>query len=607
VNTNTNLASQLGSFTVFGFTRSPKPLDEWPARLGIAPRTIDFGDWGRFFFYASYGDAEETEEAIALKLGFIRSADGSPLPTRHLVNRGIVSPDKIDHRALRGNALVACLGKTEASFSVYQTLLSAYQLHYSVSGEEILCSDSLRCLAAVLGHVELNEDVIPCHFGLSYVPGRLTFFRNVHRLLPGELLRWREGDLDIQMAQDLRFVDDGPRFDHADDRTTAFVHERLGEVLGAYVHDVEQSGQGGLGNLLSGGVDSSFLQLIINEQSSQAPRSFSYAPAQAPDFQFEIAYARQASDAFGTEHTFVEITPEDFAGLLIRATDVLAQPVISDPEPNKLGLAEYLAENVDALHFFVNGLGSGSLFGSSDAPKLDLIQKLGRIPASRHALRVTGKLLKPFSPRGRALLRAADMLSQVNSPMNPINTRGTPFVWNDLPLRFLGEEAILKAFRYRWELEAQYLDSDYPIEKAHAITLLTHMYEVQVQSQRLFLSQDKEQIYPFMDEDVIRLAFAFHPAVRYVAHSTYKYPLKAILADRSSSTIGVGRKRKGGSLVLSDLLTWMQSGPLQELVREIQLPGFLSRKDFEELVQHPNFFLWSLLAFDVFQKRILKR
>jgi hypothetical protein len=217
-------------------------------------------------------------------------------------------------------------------------------------------------------------------------------------------------------------------------------------------------------------------------------------------------------------------------------------------------------------------------------------------------------LLKPFVRRAQTLLKAADLLAQPDDPasfITPLNTKGTHMEF-DLPRRFFGDEAILKAFHYRRDLEAQYLDSDYHIEKAYVMALFTHVYEVQVQSQRLFLSQNKEQIYPFMDEDVIRLAFAFRPEVRYVAHSTCKYPFKKILAEKSSSTIGVGRKRKGGSLVFTDLLTWMKSGPLQEMVNEIELPGFLSRKDLDDLIQKPNFTLWALLTFDLFKKRILK-
>jgi asparagine synthetase B (glutamine-hydrolysing) len=605
---NMKLASQLGSFAVFGFTKSLARLHEWSGRLGIIPRAIDFGDWGHLFFYSSYGDVEETEKVIGLKLGFLRSPAGSPLSTQQLIEQKTLSPRTIDHQALRGNALVACLGKTEANFSAYQTLLSAYQLHYSASGKDFLCSDSLRCLVAMLGHVELNEDLVPMHFTLLYVPGRSTLLRNVKRLRPGELLQWKEGKLDIHMAQDLRFVDNDRRFDHADDRTAAIVHERLGAVVGAYVDEVERSGRGGLGNLLSGGIDSSLLQLILNERSSHAPRSFSYAPIQAPHFEFEVEYARQASEVFGTEHTFVHITPEDFAGLLIRATDILAHPVISDPEVNKLGLAEYLQRNVNDLYCFVNGLASGSLFGNSNAPQLKQLEVVGKIPGSKYALAVIGRLLKPFSPRGKTLLKAADMLAQADDPdsfLTPLNTQGTHKEF-DLPRRFFGDEAILKAFRHRRELVAQYHDSNHPIEKIHLITLLTHMYEVLLQSQRLFLALNKEQIFPYTDEDIIRLAFAFPPQVRYAPRFIDRYLFRKILTQKSSSTIAIGRKRKGGSSVFADLWTWMQSGRLHEMIREIELPGFLSRKEFEDLVQQPNWFLWSLLTFDLFQKRILK-
>jgi hypothetical protein len=201
------------------------------------------------------------------------------------------------------------------------------------------------------------------------------------------------------------------------------------------------------------------------------------------------------------------------------------------------------------------------------------------------------------------------LLAQADDPnsfLTPINTQGTHKEF-DLPRRLFGDEAILKALRHRRELVAQYRDSNHPIEKVHLVTLLTHMYEVLVQSQRLFLSQNKEQIFLFIDDDIIRLAFAFHPEVRYAPRFIDRYPFRKILIQKSSSPIAIGRKRKGGSVVFTDLRTWMQSGSLQEMIRDIELPGFLSRKEFEDLIQQPNWFLWSLLTFDVFQKRILKQ
>jgi hypothetical protein len=51
----------------------------------------------------------------------------------------------------------------------------------------------------------------------------------------------------------------------------------------------------------------------------------------------------------------------------------------------------------------------------------------------------------------------------------------------------------------------------------------------------------------------------------------------------------------------------MHSGPLREMVLDIERPDFMSKADFERLLKHPEHSLWSLLTFDIFKKRILKR
>ncbi len=98
----------------------------------------------------------------------------------------------------------------------------------------------------------------------------------------------------------------------------------------------------GLATLLSGGVDSTLVQYMINDHTTQKPsRSISYA-IQVPSFEFEIEYAQQASQLLQTEHTFVEYTPEDYPGLLIRAIEMLSQPSNLETEPSMLAVAEYV-------------------------------------------------------------------------------------------------------------------------------------------------------------------------------------------------------------------------------------------------------------------------
>jgi asparagine synthetase B (glutamine-hydrolysing) len=371
--------------------------------------------------------------------------------------------------------------------------------------------------------------------------------------------------------------------------------------------DIEGSGNR-VGNLLSGGVDSSVLQLTINDQRRPAPaRSFSFAPVRTPSFDFEIEYARQASELLHTQHTFANFAPEDYPDLVARSVDILGQPVLSDPEPCKLALVEFLASQVGDVRFFFVASCADAVFGLGLTRKMKMLEWLGKVPGSRQALAAAGTLLKPFTTRSQTLRKGAAILSARDDPalwVAPFNTVGV-YSNLDIARRSFGDDAIGKVLEYRRNLEAQYLNTADYIERVHVVELLSYTYEIQVQSCQLFLAYGREQVCPFMDDDVVRIAFAFPPEVRFIQGLRIKYLLKDILEQRGLSTIA--RRPKGASVFTDDLFAWMRSGPLHEMVREIDRPGFVSKADFERLVETPDHFLWSLLTFDLFQKRILRR
>ncbi len=596
-----------GDLTLFGFSQEPE--DSLKRRLsrclGVVPRVLDFGTAGKFFFHTSYGDVAETEQTIVLKLGFARSPTKSSLSALRLLDQKIVTPQRIDHAALRGNALVACFSKTEARFAVFKNLMSLSQLYYWKSGDEWIGSDNLRCLTATLDQMELNEDIIPFHFLFRHAPGTLTYYKNVRRLFPGQLLTWQEGYEDVRCIEDLRFSDNAQIFQRMGPRFVQFLYQELKDVVGAYINDI-RSRRHGLGNLLSGGVDSSLLQLIINEQLAPTrARSFSFVPENTPSFEFEVEYARQASEILRTDHTFVRFKPEDYPNLIVKATEVLGQPVLSDVEPCKLALAEFLALHMNDLRFYCVAQGADALFGLDVARKLKILEGLDRVPGSSLALAAAGRLLKPFTGKGQTLLKGAEMLAHDYDSalfVAPINTIG---VYADLDIvrRSFGDDTVRRVLEYRRDLETQYLNSAHYTEKVHIVDLLSDAYEVQVQSSQLFLAQSREQIYPFLDDDILRASFTFPPEVRYIQGSRTKPLLKGILELHGLSAIA--RKPKGGSVFTDDLYSWMRSGPLREMVRDIALPSFISRVDFDHLLQEPDHTLWSILTLDIFQKTVL--
>ncbi len=137
-----------------------------------------------------------------------------------------------------------------------------------------------------------------------------------------------------------------------------------------------------MATLLSGGVDSSLLQYFINQHTSQLPpRSFSFA-IRVPSFENEIKYARQSSQLFHTDHTFVDIQPEDFPGLLTRAIDILAQPPILAPEPSKLSIAELAQATHLPDRYFFCGQGADTVFGLAFSEKIKRLHEIGKIPGA---------------------------------------------------------------------------------------------------------------------------------------------------------------------------------------------------------------------------------
>jgi len=110
----------------------------------------------------------------------------------------------------------------------------------------------------------------------------------------------------------------------------------------------------------------------------------------------------------------------------------------------------------------------------------------------------------------------------------------------------------------------------------------------------------------------VGIGLAFDPDIRFLKGWQVKPLLKGILEQKS--LLSIAKKPKGPSVFTEDLFDWMKNGPLRDMVLAIERPGFLSKSDFEKLLAvpdwclfgEPNWFLWNLLTFDIFQKRVIR-
>jgi asparagine synthetase B (glutamine-hydrolysing) len=608
VNSGSNLA--IGDFTVFGFTQNPNFLNRLlHDRLGVIPKTIQIGSLGQLFFFTSYGDVAESEETIVLKLGFLRSPTQSPLNAHQLLVQKLVGPRFINVDAFSGNALAIGLSRTEPAFSAFQTLMAVPQLYYSQMEDGIICSDVLRCIINLIPCRELNEAILPQHFLFRSVYGSSTYFRGVKRLIPGYQLKWDDGKIETKRMRSLDAVSDETQYIRKDVRALNLLSESLEDVVGDYTAQIEGSGQS-LANLLSGGVDSSLIQYFTNIASPNRPgRSISFA-IQVPAFEFEVEYARQASQILHTEHTFVNYSPEDYPSLLTRVIDTLAQPPNLETEPSFLAVAEYIQSNSWPERFFLTGQGGDTLFGGEAARKLKALNYIRKMPLAAPILKGLGRVLLPISAAlSHALRIGGEIISSENDPDAYVSPSNSVCVYVleenwDLIRRCFGDQSLHETLAERRSLVEGYSKSRHYLDKVYFIDLTTDLWELGVQRQQLFLAHRLQQASPFFDEDIIKAALTFHPDMRYIKGFRYKHLLRRLLAQKTNAP--VAHKRKGPSTVNDALEAWMRSGPLRPLVEEIQRPSFMEKSDFERVKKRSDYFLWPLLNFDIFRKRIIE-
>ncbi len=602
----TNLAR--GDYSIFGFTRDPYFIEQrLKKQLGINPKTFQIGAQGQMFFYSTYGDVAESQEGLVLKLGFLRSKTKSALNAQQLLEQKIVAPGSIDTDKFSGNGLVVGLSKTEPVFSAFQTLMGVPQLYYYEWDDGILCSDVLRIMTRLIPKREINEAVLPQHFLFRSVYGSHTYFQGVERIIQGQYIRWLEGKIEKRRVRSLDVVATEAEYIRDDDKALNLLYESLQDVVGDYVNQIETKKQG-LATLLSGGVDSTLVQYLVNGHTTQKPsRSISYA-IQVPSFEFEIEYAQQASQLLQTEHTFVKYTPEDYPGLLIRAIEILAQPLNLEIEPSMLAVAEYIHAAQWPERYFFTGAGGDTFFGGDSTVKLKGLEIVRKIPFAVSLLRGLGSVLPPTSTQARVLLKGANIIESENDPDSFYSPSNSVMVYisdenMDIIHHWFSEQELREAFADRRNLVAQYSKSQNYLDKVYFIDQFTDLMELGAHNNQLFLAHHLEQVSSMYDEDLLQTALTIHPDLRYIKGFRYKHLLKRILAQKTN--IPVAYKPKGNSIAHNDLISWMQSGFLQPIVNDISRPEFLSEVDFKRLKQKPDYLTWTLLNYDLLKKHVI--
>jgi asparagine synthetase B (glutamine-hydrolysing) len=579
----------------------------WPAELRETVRRIDLGGAGAFFLAADGLDAAEHEALLVARMGGLRSPGGTRLSAADLLARRLVAEDRVALGELTGAGLAWGIGKRAPRFAAASTFFALPQLHYVATAGGFAAATEPRLLLPLLDRVEIDERSVPAHFLFRFVPGESTYFAGVRRLFPGSLLVFDAGEVRVRRARTLRDLAAGaPRFAGIDPAGVAWLDGEMGALTEHWVAACRELGHDA-GNLLSGGLDSSLVQAWLNDVEPPVERRSWSFEVPVASFAFEARYAREASALLGTRHKTVRVDEASYLETFDRAIDLLAEPTLyNEGWCCQLAVADALATDPAAPRALFAGNGADAIHGVGDLMAISRWLELRERPDRLRALRAALPRLRS-RPRSLPWVEAVEMEEDPRTFLDP-----TSLVSIAGELAFavpaFGAAEVLRAFEHRRELEQELYGSDHLLERVQMLDLVTSGYDPTLAMVRLYAARGIDVVQLYLDEAAIAAPFAFPAEVRY-ARATGPWsgrlkPLQQEMLLRRGLGALVGRK-KGGTNFNADLWSWLTTGILRERVEAIERPAWLAPAAFAEMKGRWTDFLWNLLVFDTWKKRVV--
>ena len=239
-----------------------------------------------------------------------------------------------------------CIKQGEKLFCVRDHFGTKPFYYYLTDDGKLLCGVNIRDIISQHGFVkELNVDMLQIYMSLTYVAGENTFFKGLKKLMPGSLLEFENGKLEITRYWKPQFKPDETKSldDWADEIHTT-VQQMMKEVKTS-----DETAE----SFLSGGVDSSYVLAMSDAQMSD---SCGY-----DDERFdESGLAKQTADILGRGNSRCLITPQDYFDIVPYVMYNMEQPL---GDASAIAFAIACRETAKHTKLCYSGEGADEFFG----------------------------------------------------------------------------------------------------------------------------------------------------------------------------------------------------------------------------------------------------
>jgi len=411
-------------------------------------------------------------------------------------------------------------------------------LYYGTVGGVFLFASELQ---ALLRHPafdsQIDRDALARYLQFSCIPAPHSIYRGIRKLLPGTILRCRDGEVSTSTFWSmLECVGDARSrpFQGSEADAITELDGLLREAVRLRMHaDVP------LGAFLSGGIDSSLVVALMQAQSTAPVRTFTIGFEDAA--YDEAPAARAVARSLGTEHTELYVTPAEAIAWVSRLPEVYDEPFADSSQ-----LPTLLISHLARQHITVSLSGDGGdegfggynryTFGGRLWNRLQRTPKAVRRMAAaaitslepQHWETVFG-LLRPVVPAGLRQRNPGYKMHQLAGLLSALSPRDmyAKMVSHWLPgeriVRDTGFDSLQRFGEPEWlalpdfALQAMYLDT---------VTYLPN--DILVKLDRATMAFGLESRIPYLDPRVVEFAWRL-PLEMKVRPSGGKWILRQVL------------------------------------------------------------------------------
>ncbi len=472
-------------------------------------------------------------------------------------------------------------------------------LFYRADGESFaFASDFLALEQAMGATLPIDHDALRLLFALRYIPEPRTIAREVHKLLPGHVLKFSKGRVTIhRWAETL----DMPPFEDDESRVFSDLRAAMdGAVSDRLVSDVP------VGAFLSSGIDSAIVAATMARNQPRV-RTFTVGFRGVSEYYEERPGARSIANYIGADHTEITVDASD-------ALSILDQIFLSLDEPfaDSSSVAAYIVSKEARRHVKValSGDGADEIFAGYRKYQGELFSGYyRRLPLIIRRLGIEPLVANLPESKNTRLLEALRRLKRFISAAGQNQAArhagwATQLTETELDELFGAKKSITTVASLIANIQSRYSNID-PINLMLATDVeFVLPGDMLVKVDRTSMANGLEIRCPFLDQRVVNIAFSLAGSEK-LRPGINKRILRRAFTDRLPKEL-FRRPKKGFEIPVAD---WL-AGPLRDRVKAATDPERLRRQglfspqlprrwldQLDSGKRDTSWHLWTMIAF----------